>query len=225
MRKQRRCKKCLGLIPSGRCPCVSVRPRYARAAQGSVEAAHFYQIIKSIRSGSWAQTGYRAPYNPDREHLKRVYQELAGGFSIRKTSRPDPYATDTAVRFFVFRCEISRQFWRSEFDGLMGTRLILWLGGHNQAKVCDILQIPSKELRWLDGEIRRFVNFRPRAYWPHPDYLQARRKMKAGTALDIIRRRKHSYKQGQALQPQQLNRPTDKLEPIYEGENVLTTAD
>ncbi len=83
--RREQCKRCGGLrVPgSGRCPCTSVKPRYRPAKQGSAEAAHFYQLKKSIKSGSWSKTGYRAPVNPEkRERRAQVTQADSRGFGL-----------------------------------------------------------------------------------------------------------------------------------------------
>ena len=109
----------------------------------------------------------------------------------------------------------------NEFDGLMGARMMLWLGGCNQQKTADLLQLPLDTLRWLDEEIRKYIPFPPRGLsGRHPDYLKPYRKMKAGVAQDIVRRKQNGYKQGQSLSYQPLDPFSEKLVPNNEEKNV-----
>jgi len=205
------CKKCSGiLLPgAGRCPCASVKPRYKTAADGAVDAQHFYTLMKSLRDGSWLGGAfepdvarYKTPHSTAKSATREVFDAFGGGgFSIQKEPRW-PSVSLVSVQFFIFQCEVSKQCWRNEFDGLMGMRMTLWLAGLSQREVCDRLQIPRKDLCWLDEQIRRFLPFPSRSGFWRVEYLKSYRKFKAGVALDIIRRKRHNYKQGQALQPQ-----------------------
>jgi hypothetical protein len=123
------------------------------------------------------------------------------------------------VEFFIYRCELAREYWRSEFDSLMGARMELWAGGLDQQKVCDILQIPKASLAWIDTQIRQFVWFPSRARLISLEYLALRRKMKAGVAADIIRRKQKGYKQTQSLQPQQ-HKPSEPKDGLYMREDL-----
>src|SRR5215831_307451 len=89
---ERVCKFCSGKVFPGeaRCKCSRVGGFAAKpnrplgkpipAPPCSMNAAHFRALVQSIRSGSWANVGYRAPKNQYREDLNRVYQELGGSF-------------------------------------------------------------------------------------------------------------------------------------------------
>jgi hypothetical protein len=224
MKPTRICPECSGAIQPNerRCPCLKYglkkwnRPKIDGPKFDSLlSGAHFYHLMLSVRSGSWAQTGYRAARKPDRDIKKAMTSGLqAGGFSIDRQRIFRPFID---VQFFAFRCEISHAYWRNEFDGLMGNRLILWLGGCSKKTTCDYLQISRASLKWLDREIRQYVRFPGRARGQNAEYLKARRKMKAGVAADIIRRKKVGYKQGQSLTVQQPNPFDQAKSTIYEG--------
>jgi hypothetical protein len=223
--KFRVCKQCSGRVEIGtKCPCIGrkFQPPRPAAKQGSIDAAHFRELYKSIRSGSWAKTNYRAPRNEQRAAISRLYQDFDGGFSI---SKPTRCFSLTAVEWFIFRFDVSKQYWRSEFDGLMGSRLLLWLGGCDQQKTADRLQISREDLKWLDGEIRKFVYFPARSNVQNPLYLKEYRKMRAGVARDIIRRKKHGYKQGQSLVPQRDKPHSPPEAPTIEGRTMRVDAD
>jgi hypothetical protein len=223
---QRECRTCGAIIDAGerRCKSPTHRVKHGRelgmtinAPQGSIQAAHFHHLAKSMRNGSWANTNYRAAYSEGRQQMGRVHQEFGGRFAIERPPRPIRSFKD--IQYFVFRCQLAKESLRDEFAGLMGMRLTLWLGGCTNQEVADRLQIPLDSLRWLDREIRGYyrINFPTRHTLQDAELLQSYRKMKAGVAADIIRRRQHGYKQSQVLQPQQVNPFSGKLMPIYEG--------
>jgi hypothetical protein len=215
----RTCKKCAALVLPGevRCICAKVGARHKPAPQGSAEAAHYFQLFKSIRSGSWAKTNYKPARNLYRDQVRRLYAEASQrGWEI-VAPRSVGFSPGSIV-YFIFRCELAHHYWRSEFDMLMGTRMELWAGGCDQRKTCDILSIPRESLVWLDGEIRTFVWFPPHAHVLNADFLKHRRKMKAGVAADIIRRRQKGYEQTQSLQPEKLSPSGAKMGSIYERE-------
>jgi len=208
----RRCKKCGGAVLPGefRCFCSKVRPRRIKAKQGSPEAAHYFQLFKSIRTGSWARTGYVSPHTNLKAQRRILRADGEGRQYQIRTSRSRSWSSK-AIEFFIYRCELARHYWRSEFDGLMGTRMELLAAGYTKQKVCDFLGIPRESLLWLDREIKKFgIRFPGRAVVIRSEYDKLRRKMKQGVAGDIIRRRRHGYKQSQVLQYQQVNPFSDK---------------
>ena len=202
------CPTCCAKILPGelRCLCVGRKFRVPRkpAKEGSVEAAHYYHLLKSVRTGSWAKTGYKAPWTLFRFQLKGVHADMPAdekgnrGFSLRRVSRLN--ARMEEVAWFIFRCEVAFQYERNEFAGLMGSRLELWWGAVNKRKAGDFLGLSEKKLNWLDKFIRdNYVRFPARCPSPNPEAITMRRKMKAGIAADILRRHEHGYKQSQAI--------------------------
>jgi len=212
---ERICAICSGKVFRGetRCKCRRVggftakpfRPlgKPLQAAPGSLNAAHLYHLVKSIRSGSWTNTGYIAPKNQARSDLSRVYQELGGTFSLSRRPVSTWLHKAKEIAYLLSRCEIAVYYWRSEWENLLAKRFTLWLTGHSRQKVGDFLQIKRSELEWLDEQIGKYLRFglpapRRMAEWEEqlsPLY----RKAKAGWAADVIRRRQKGYKQGQAL--------------------------
>ena len=221
--KQRVCPDCSGLVFPGerRCRCggKNFGPPPRPAPEGSVEAAHNYQLLKSMRSGSWSQTGYRAAQSAYRDCLKSLYDGTGDNRGFDFEYRSTPKYSMREVSWFICRCEIAMIYWRSSFDGLMGSRLELWAAGCTQQKTCDILGIKRTALLWLDKHIREnFIWFPGRPWVAEPEYLTIRRKWKVGVADRILRQRKHNYKQSQALPPQPVKKHPSKMDEIYEEE-------
>jgi hypothetical protein len=222
---RRNCPECSGILEPGErtCPCVGREFRTVKAYPADLTASHFHHLMKTIRSGSWASTGYKAPRNPAKEAEARLYQDFgpASGFTVSRRRRE--YHSFRDVQWFIYRAELAHSYWRDEFAGLMATRLTIWLGGCTKQKTCDFLQIPRASLKWLDSEIRKFVRFPGRARSQNSEFLESRRKMKAGVALDIIRRRQKGYKQTQVLQPQRVDPFSEPKPAISEGGSTPST--
>ena len=123
------------------------------------------------------------------------------GYSIRTLPRMDPIFN---IKWFIERCKIAKDpdYWRSQWYGLLGLRMEMWLNGLDRQKVCDLLQIPRKSLDYIDKEIRKDVRFPVRA--PRKEKIKLR-KMKAGVAANIARRWQYGvgYKHNQVLRPAQ----------------------
>lgn len=218
------CPNCSGLLFEGesirRCPCAGRKFEIPTKPfkQGSIEAAHFFQLFKTIRTGSWTKTGYRPPWTQFRFQLKALHEAMPAdkkgnrGFSIfipKLTARVDD------VAWFIYRCEVAYQADRNEFAGLMGSRLELWWAGVKKRKACDYLGLSEAKLTWLDRFIRKnCVPFPARCPSINPDVLTIRRRMKAGVAADILRRHQHGYKQSQAL-PAQVDNPFSSVSEIH----------
>lgn len=226
----RECKRCGAFIPKGQKRCdsfthgVKVGKGLGSAIKGSsgvpadLTAAHHYHLIQSIRSGSWARTGYRAGVNPVKDlQTAQLYQAMSGGFSISRCRGESlaPFIIRSVTELLT-RAEISVTYWRSEFDGLMAKRLLLWLSGFDFQKTRDFMGLSRTELEWLDGEIRNFVPmFTARVRTENVEYWKLYRRMKAGVASDIIRRRQKGYKQGQSLSYQRDDPFSQQKLPIY----------
>src|ERR1700746_3722383 len=127
-KKIRRCRECLALVfpGEGRCRCGSVKPHHQPAQEGSLEWAHNYHLIQSIKSGSWSKTGYRAAHNRYRDAVRNPLRDSnpeRPGWQFRRSVGAS--YSKTEIAFFVFRCDCARQRWRDEFASLMCTRLEL----------------------------------------------------------------------------------------------------
>jgi len=227
----RACERCGADIPAGQRYCDSFTHSVPEGAglesaiksQGcwdpSTNANHYYQLFKSIQSGSWAKTGGSAGTNPAKDFQKaQLYDAMAGGFGINYGRRENiSQFRVLQVQDALCRFELAAQYWRSEFDGLCAKRLLLWLAGNDSAKVRDFLQISVRELEWLDGEIKKFCGwFTARVISHLPEYQKLYRKMKGGIASAIIRRRKHGYKQGQVLSYERVDPFSRQDSTIYE---------
>jgi hypothetical protein len=231
------CRVCGGLRIGNEkvCPCgmgAEVRMSYAGGTNDpALRAAHFYALARSIRSGSWARAGLAdhaeawkvEDIDGSRDLFVDLCQNVARGFAVRRmlrvVTRRRPSLQEAEM--FYFRCEIAHTYWRDEFAGLMGNRVVLWLAGHTKEKVRDFLQVNRAELDWLDGQIRKFVA--PLFYFGgHPAYMKAYRRTKAGVASAILRRRKHGigYKHGHVLLPQQDAEKPEPPCPNSEGRNT-----
>jgi hypothetical protein len=217
----RKCPNCSGNILPGerQCPCAgrSFECPTKPLPDTVLQAAHYYHLFKSMRTGTWAKTGYIAPHNFSKQRIRAMFDGREQWFSIRSSPVQHSFSVD-AVEYFIFRCECAHRYWRDERAMLMGTRMELWAAGVDQQKVCDCLGITRDCLRWLDQEIRQFVWFPPRSWaLEGREYWKLRRKIKTGVANDIIRRWKHGYKQSQAPEAQQ-DRPLKTQDTTtYEG--------
>ena len=230
---ERICSICHGKVFPGeaRCRCRRVGGFAAepgrglgkplKAPPGSLTAAHLYHLIKSVRSGSWASTGYIAPKNKARSDLSRTYQELGGSFSLSRRPVSTWLHKAREIAYLLWRCELRIRYEKeTEWENLMSKRLILCLTGNTRQKVCDFLQIKRTELDWLDGEIGHYLGFSVpapcRDGWE--EIRQLYRKAKGGWASDVIRRRHKNYNPGQTLSYQPDNPLSSQTAPIYEGE-------
>jgi hypothetical protein len=226
----RECKRCGAFIPKGQKRCDSLT-HGVKAGKGlgsvfkssgswdkSLNSAHHYHLIQSIRNGSWARTGYRAAVNPVKDlQTAQLYQAMSGGFSIsRHRGENQTLFIIRGVEELLFRAEISVTYWRSEFDGLMAKRLLLWLSGFDFQKTRDFMGLSRAELEWLDDEIQRFFPpFSARVRTAQVEYFRLYRRLKSGVASDIIRRRQKGYKQGQTLAYQRDDPFSQQKLPIY----------
>ena len=181
-------------------------------------AAHHYHLIQSIRSGSWARTGYRAGVNPVKDlQTAQLYQAMSGGFSISRCRGESlaPFIIRSVTNLRPRR----RYPLRTGGVSLMGS----WRSGfcYGSAdsifrKPPDFMGLSRTELEWLDGEIRNFVPmFTARVRTENVEYWKLYRRMKAGVASDIIRRRQKGYKQGQSLSYQRDDPFSQQKLPIY----------
>ena len=204
----------------GECGGKKFGPPPRPAPEGSVEAAHNYRpLLKSMRSGSWSKTGYRGAQSAYQDSLRSLYDGTGDNRGFDFEYRSTPRYSMLAVSWFICRCEISATYWRSSFDGLMGSRLELWAAGCTQQKTCDMLGIKRTALLWLDKHIREnFIWFPGRPWIAQPEDLTIRRRWKVGVADRIIRQRKYNYKQSQTLPPQQVSPVRSKAAKVYEEE-------
>jgi hypothetical protein len=126
--------------------------------------------------------------------LREVYDNFGGsGFSLRSRRSTKVRARFDDVLYFVFRCEVATEYDGDEFAKLMAARMTLWLGGYTNQKVMDCLQLSVDRLRELDEIIRgdHRINW-PRCHHKQNEaFLKLRRRMKAGVADAILRRRQH----------------------------------
>jgi len=145
------CKECCGLIFKGERTCACAGRTFkcpgVSAPEGSLEASHYWQLFKTMRTGSWAKTGYRAPHSPERTLRRMLYQD---GLRIGLRVRSFGQWNTTDLEYFIFRCEVARTYWRDHFAGLMGSRVELLISGCKRQKVCDYLGISRESLKWLD---------------------------------------------------------------------------
>ena len=88
------------------------------------------------------------------DSLRSLYDGTGDNRGFDFEYRSTPRYSMLAVSWFICRCEISATYWRSSFDGLMGSRLELWAAGCTQQKTCDMLGIKRTALLWLDKHIR-----------------------------------------------------------------------
>jgi hypothetical protein len=225
--RREQCKKCGGLtVPgTGRCPCASVKPRYRPAPEGSAEAAHFYQLHKTILSGSWAKTGYRRPVNPDkRERAAQLREGDLHGLEFGYFPIVGYSAANLQMLFH--RCKIAVEKSRDSWAGLIGTRMVLWMFKKTHDQVCDILGLTKLELKKLDTMIRRICPFPVRAskYAPIPleaeCFIPARRwkRNTPSSAREVLRRQLH-YEQSQLQRNDTLEPFRKRIHTIVRKEN------
>jgi hypothetical protein len=197
------CPDCSGYMDIGkngkpiRCRCHRYdskknRPRQdrgdGRPYEKGLQAAHYYQLNKTIKSGAWAKTGYRRPRR-----------------SRKSETRVPWFGQDNkAIAVFLSRCDLAAQKWRDEFAGLMRDRVALRLRGMEDKDASSWLDLSRREIAELDGHIKLFIPL-PRSFYDGP-IPALERKTKRAVASDILRRRRLGiYKQGQVLLPQRVN--------------------
>lgn len=220
---KRQCVKCGGLPAPERIP-----DRKPGCWDVSLEAAHSYQLHKTIKSGSWANTKGRDPLKKNADELNRIVQDFGGlKFSVRRP-KCGPSISIGALDYFLFRCDVYERYQRSEPARLLAIRVILWAHGRDQEYCQNFLDITREERLFLDREIRRHFKFPARALKGQAfvlpeivDRLMPQRRCKRGWAKDVIRRWQHGhYKHDQLLSFQVDGALSRREGVIYEGETT-----
>ncbi len=158
---------------------------------------------RSDKDTSYTQAKFKPAYSAARKDTARARQEMPGGCSILTILPSMADSWGSRIAWLLYRCQLSKDKWRSEFDGLVGMWVSYWRAGYSADRIGEALSLTKADQEWLRKEVRKFIPLGPpprTGLAPEPA-----RRMKKGVASDIVRRRRLGYKQSQVLAPQQDN--------------------